>query len=340
MQGLQEIFLSERHFTEIKMNTSILFNSSNLTNSTEGSSVGYTTNDIIAHGLISLFLWLPPFVLEILLAVALVVSRDIKRATKVTLLNIVASSIIYALGLHFLIFWYVPRGLEPGRQPDSCVASLLFQLYGGNGVFFSLMLYGAVMYVLIRKGVKAITVPVLVVIALLPWILSLPSAVAIFFPTYGFVARENARARCGYSLDPLSAIIHTVYNWVIVGLGSCIVTASLTIASYCYVKKQAYDDMQLSKGLYRLAGFLTISAFVLVICQLILPTIFIYVNVSGGIEDKLQYYIPVSLFALSLWAIPISMATAFKPLRTSLLRILTFCFVCTTKNKVKTVIKS
>ena len=322
------------------MNTSILFNSSNSTNVTEGSSVGYTTYDIIAHGLISLFLWLPPFVLDILIAVALVVSRSIKRPTKVTLLNIVASSFVYALGLHFLIFWYVPRGLEPGRQPGSCVASLLFQLYGGNGVFFSLMLYGAIMYVLIRKGVKAITVPVLVLVVVLPWILSLPSAVAIFFPTYGLGISENSKARCGYSPDPLSAISHTVYNWVIVGLGSCVVTASLTIASYCYVKKQAYDDMQLSKGLYRLAGFLTVSAFVLIICQLILPTIFIFVNVSGGIEDKLQYYIPVSLFALSLWAIPISMATAFKPLRKSLLRILTCCYVCTKKNKVKTVIKS
>ena len=308
-------------------NSTLVDSLSNVTDR-PGANVNYTIYDIIAHGLISLFLWLPPFVLEILLAVALVVSRDIKRPTKVTLLNIVASNIIFALGLHFHIFWYVPRGLEPGRQPDSCVASVFFQLFGGNGVFFSLILYGAVMYVLIRKGAKAITVPVLVVVAVLPWILSLPSAVAIFFPTYDLSPKENSRARCGYSPDSVSFAIHAVYNGVVVGLGCCIVMALLTIASYCYVKKHVCDDVQLSRGLYRLAGFLTISGFVLVVGELILPTIFIFVKVQGGIGDQLQYYIPLSLSTVTLWVIPITMVTVFKPIRESFLKIIMCCFVC------------
>ena len=310
------------------MNNSTFVDSLNNATDRPRTNVNYTTYDIIAHGLISLFLWLPPFVLDILIAVTLVVSRSIKRPTKVTLLNIVASSIIYATGLHFHIFWYVPRGLEPGRQPGSCVASVFFQLYGGNGVFFSLMLYGAIMYVLIRKGVKAITVPVLVLVVVVPWILSLPSAVAIFFPTYDLSPKENSRARCAYSPDSVSFAIHAIYNGVIVGLGSCIVTALLTIASYCYVKKQVCDDLQLSKGLYRLAGFLTISGFVLVLGVLILPTIFIFVKVHGGIGDQLQYYIPLSLSTVSLWVIPITMVTVFKPIRDSFLKIITCCFVC------------
>ena len=288
----------------------------------------YTTLDIIAHGLMTLFLWLPPVILDILVVLALCISKSIKMPTKVTLINIVASSGVYALGLNLNIFWYIMRGLEPGRQPDSCAASIFFLMYGGNALFFSLLMYGGVMYAVIRKGAKAVGVAVLVLLAVLPWILSLPSGVAFFIPSYRFIARENSRARCSYRTDLLSVIIHIVYSWVVVGFGSCIVTAVLTIAAYCHIKKQLQDDVQISKGMYRLSGFLTVSALFLVLCQLILPTVIIFVNGERGIEDILGHYIPWCLFFLPLWTIPISMPAAFKPIRESLLKILTCNHIC------------
>ena len=294
-------------------------NSINYVNSTWTGFNGtdYTVVDIAVHGLIGLLLCGPPVFLNIFSTIGILTSKDITKPIKVSLTNITTSGIIYLLGLHLEITGYVGRGAEPGRQPNSCGASVFFQLFGGSTAFFSLVLYGAAVYGIIRKGKKIFKLPILVLMAATPWILALPNALALFIPSYMYSPRENSRARCGADFDTLSVLIHVGFSWGILGLCSCVVTLTLMLVTYCYVRKKAISgDTDVLKALYRLGSFLVLSTAVLVFFQLVVATIVtLGTNGDSGIVDIFGYYLPITIFALSTWCTPVSMVAIYKPLR-------------------------
>ena len=295
-------------------------NSTNYVNSTWTGFNGtdYTVVDIVVHGLIGLLLCGPPVFFNIFSAIGIFTSKDITKPIKVALTNITVSGIVYLIGLHLDITGYVGRGAEPGRQPNSCGASVFIQLFGGSAAFFSLVLYGAAVYGIIRKGKKVFKSPILVLMAAIPWILALPNALALFIPSYMYSPRENSRARCGADFDTLSVLIHVGFSWGILGVCSCVTTLTLMIVTYCYVRKNAISgDTDVLKALYRLGGFLVLSTAVLVFFQLVVATIVTLDTTNGdsGIVDVFGYYLPITVFALSTWCTPISMVAIYKPLR-------------------------
>lgn len=299
----------------------ISFNSPNDTEKFFGNE--YTVGDIVAHGLVSLFLLLPPFLLDCLALAVLLANKKTKAAVKVTLANVILSSLVNVCSLFWNIFWYVPRAIEEGRQPWSCAISRVLRFLGPTASFVSLTVYGVVIFLIIKKGVKSIKWPAIVVAAILPWLCGLVNSVIIFAPSYGYAPRENSKARCGSDTDKTSLYIHLGFSWVVVGFGSCVVTIAFIIATYCYIRRQSANmDVSLYQVLYKLAIFLTTSDIFLAVFQVTLPTFALLFNDDEGVLDLIWYYVPVCFYSLSMWSIPISIIVVYEPVCTFILGML------------------
>ena len=282
----------------------------------------YTTGDTVAHGVISLLLILPPFLLDCFVFISLLVHKKTKLPIKVTLANVVLGGLVYICSLFWLTFWYVPRSLEPGRQPWSCAISCVFTFFGPTVSFISLMIYGAVIFVIIKKGAPYIKWPVLVVVAIIPWVCGLLNSLVIFAPSYGYAPRENSKARCGADSNGPSFYAHVAFSWVVIGFGSCAVTSAFIIAIYCYIKRHSLaEDVALFRVLYKLAIFLTVSDLVLAAFQVILPTFTALFRADEGIANLVWHYFPLCLYALSTWVTPLSIIVIFEPVRTHIVKL-------------------
>ena len=294
-------------------------------------SLSDLTIHISSHVLIASLLCGPPLILHLIFITALLAKRSINKLVKITLTNISLSGAVYSTAMLVWVISYISRVLQPGMQTVECYLHLWIQITSSTATFISLLEFGVVLFIVVKRGIKKLRVPYLILVAVVPWVVGVCNSIPPFTPIQELNATD-VLGTCFYTFNPIAAFINLAISWIILGLGACIVTMILAIASYCFVRRNALtEDRQLHSGLYKLAGFLILSDIVLIAINLVVPTVYTILSPEGWV----QYYLSISLFPAATWPSPISLLTVYGPVRRTLRKAVKKLNLCGEERKSK-----
>ena len=190
-----------------------------------------------------------------------------------------------------------------------CYLHLVLQIISSTGTFVALLLFGVTLLVAVKRGIKKVPVPYIILAAAAPWAFGACNAIPILTPVYELNATDIEGA-CFYTFNPIAGFVNIAFSWVVLALGACLCTVILALVAYCHVKKNSAERNP-QQVLYRLAMFLVLSDLVLIAANLIVPTVYTVLSPEG----LLQYYLSIILFPLTPWPSPISLITTYRPVR-------------------------
>jgi hypothetical protein len=269
---------------------------------------------IPAHLLIAVFLCGPPLVLHAIFVTALLASRSVKPMIKVILTNISLASAAYVVALLIWILSFITRVLQPGLQNTECYVTLWLQICTNTTIFLTLLPYGITVFVATRCGLKRVPIPFIIITAVGPWVLGACNTIAIFSPVNELNATEVLGA-CDYRANIIVSSIKLSFSLVVIGLGVCLTTIILVVISYCYLKKNAINEVSLlQKAAHRLAVFLILSVFINIGTNMIIPAVYVIFMPRGFVA----YYASIIIPSIATWPSAISLIVVCSTVRDTL----------------------
>ena len=284
---------------------------------------------ISSHALIASLLCGPPLILHLIFIIALLANRSINKLVKITLTNISLSGAVYSTAMLVWVISFISRVVQPGMQTVECYLHLWLQICSSTATFISLLEFGVVLFIVVKRGIKKLRVLYLILVAVLPWVVGVCNSIPPFTPIYELNATEIT-GTCSYTFNPIPVLIDLAISWIFLGLGACIVTMILAIASYCFVRRNTLtEDRQLHRGLVKLAGFLILSDIVLIVVNLVLPTVYTILSPEGWV----QHYSSILVLSAATWPSPISLLTVYGPVRRTLRKAVKKLMLCCKQRK-------
>ena len=157
-------------------------------------SLSDLTIHISSHALIASLLCGPPLILHLIFITALLANRSINRLVKITLTNISLSGAVYSTAMLVWVISYISRVLQPGMQTVECYLHLWLQICSSTATFISLLEFGVVLFIVVKRGIKKLRVPYLILVAVIPWVVGVCNSIPPFTPI------QELNATCPWNL--------------------------------------------------------------------------------------------------------------------------------------------
>lgn len=283
----------------------------------------YRGIDSAVRVLLFLLLLLPATILYILCVIALSIAKDVSLKMRVVLINVLLPELASVIGTVI-----DDIGMISGQPVIPCIVAYSFISGQVHASIFVTPLFSVVVYIFLKHGDKKLKWSGIIIYAVIFWVVSIIAGGSFFL--------LNDVSVVGYCI--LNSRYTIVLNNIVFFFATLLpltigifIVVSLTILSYCYIKKNtlavdADTPSPVKKAFSRILIFYTIKMF-FILLQPIISVIFIQVRVNGAepagfVVTQIFYYAFLKIpFEVLYFLTPVISIAFLKPIRDALKEI-------------------
>ena len=276
--------------------------------------------------LTAMFITLPSTLLNVLTMITLVRDSAINKPTRIILSSLSANALLFEVGVSIWVIGHILRALhwvEDSPESYSCRVPLYIIFIGLYIRFLLCALFAVVMYRIIKRGIRAVSIPVVVTVIFVMSAVVLMFNIPLLTPT--LYASAEFIAGVGCNMQPLGpgGLIHLSGLWFVISLPGTAIVVVFAAVSYCFVKKHIAAESD-TTGCRRAMLRFSLSLIVTNVLNMVaafIPILAIGTQVETT-EEGLQLRVAVNLLFYivmdaSILPQPILMMVLFKPLQKS-----------------------
>ena len=294
--------------------------------------------------LMAMFVTLPSTLLNVLTMITLVRDSAINKPARIILSSLSANALLFEVGVSIWVIGHILRALrwvEDSPESYSCRVPLYLVFIGLYIRFLLNALFAVVMYRIIKRGIRAVSIPVVVIAILVMSAVVLVSNIPMFTPSL-YVSSEFVDG-VGCNMQPVrpGGLIHLFGLWFIVSLSGTTIVVVFAAVSYRFVKRHIAAESD-TTGCRRAMLRFSLSLIVTNVLNMVaafIPILAIGTQGETTIESvqlrvavKLMFYIVMDASVLPQ---PILMMVLFKPLQKSVKDMWRAVMTCMRKAQVQ-----